>query len=171
MISSAIAPIDLDALLLSHPEWSGLGRTITISEGCWEWTGFSSPKRYGRLNRNGRNQYAHRYIYQLVAGPLSPTTCACHQCDNPPCVRPSHMFLGTKAENSLDMHAKGRYRAPRVRRGIEHHLARLCDADIRQIRLLLSDGIPQREIASQFGVSQTQVSRINRGVNWCHVDK
>lgn len=88
--------------------WSKVQKT----DGCWEWTGSRRPKGYGVFAVNGaRRESAHRVAYALFIGPISAGFFVCHRCDNPRCVRPDHLFLGTQADNMRDMHAKGRHRA------------------------------------------------------------
>lgn len=76
---------------------------------CIEKSGSSNPKGYIRISRNGRALYAHRAAWEDAYGPIPPGLCVLHKCDNPRCARPDHLFLGTRAENNLDMTSKGRH--------------------------------------------------------------
>lgn len=76
--------------------------------GCWEWSGLRSARGYGRFGHDSRR--AHRIAWELTFGPVPDGLLVCHTCDNPPCIRPEHLFLGTDADNARDMVAKGRGR-------------------------------------------------------------
>lgn len=84
---------------------------------CWVWTAGRNPKGYGRIGRGGRGEgvvLAHRAVWELANGPVPEGLFVLHRCDNPPCVRPNHLFLGTKADNNQDMASKGRNRGQLV---------------------------------------------------------
>lgn len=94
---------------------------VIEGDGCWEWTGRRMRQRQGRKNTLGgygvidvsaakrrEPRLAHRVAWEITRGTIPPTFCVCHRCDNPPCVRPDHLFLGTARDNIADMLAKGR---------------------------------------------------------------
>ena len=89
---------------------------VTKGPGCWEWKGAVSDTGYGNLVDSGRPVSGHRYSWQLHVGPIPADLHVCHHCDNRRCVRPDHLFLGTRSDNMRDAVAKGRHFTP-FRRG------------------------------------------------------
>jgi DNA-binding Xre family transcriptional regulator len=85
--------------------WSKVDR----SGDCWLWTGARRPLGYGALKIDGRVLHAHRVAYEPVYGDIPPELVVLHTCDNPPCVNPAHLRLGTRSDNTRDMYAKGRH--------------------------------------------------------------
>ncbi len=83
----------------------------TRGEGCWSWQGYVGAKGYGLYELHGVSMQAHRAAWIIANGPIPKGMCVCHECDNPRCVRPDHLWLGTNAENTRDRDIKGRCRA------------------------------------------------------------
>ncbi len=77
---------------------------------CWEWMGTKVNEKYGCFWINGKNELAHRVSYRLLRGEIPLNLLVCHKCDNPGCVRPDHLFVGTHLDNTMDMIVKGRSR-------------------------------------------------------------
>lgn len=138
---------------------------------CWVWTGATNPKGYGRFQWNKRQSQAPRVAWEIAYGPVPDGLWVLHRCDNPACCRPNHLFLGTAAENSADMMAKGRRRGstPRPRPGELNHQAKLTEPQVIRIRRDRAGGRLLREVASEHGVSVSLVSMIVRGERWGHL--
>jgi hypothetical protein len=138
---------------------------INRAEGCWEWTSARNPQGYGVLRVGEGNKLAHRLTYEQAYGPIPLGMYVLHRCDNPGCVRPDHLFLGTLADNNADMRAKGRARGPSLK-GSAIHNAKLTEAIVRAIRKSPAKGV---ELARKYGVSQTIISAARKGHIWKHV--
>jgi len=142
---------------------------VRKSDGCWEWTAHCNTTRhpYGRIlvgsRRDGtrRMATAHRVSWELHFGAIPEGMCVCHRCDNPRCVRPDHLFLGTQIENIADMKAKKRARSVGARTR-----AKLTWADVDTIRSELARGALQEDLARRFGVRQPAISDIKHNKKW-----
>ena len=133
---------------------------------CWEWLGARNDRGYGTISEGGRRRghvKAHRAAWTLSNGPIPGGLCVCHRCDNPPCVNPSHLFLGTMRDNTRDMMSKGRMSAPPHRFGAAHHNVKLTPADAERI---IADPRPAVSVAAEYGVSPALIWRIRSGRNW-----
>lgn len=130
------------------------------NSGCWLWDGTKSGN-YPSL----ANAYAHRFSYEQHNGPIPEGMDVCHQCDTPLCVRPDHLFLGTRAVNIQDAVRKGRMtnRNGKRRIGIDHHNAKLTPEDVRCIRL---DPRTPYKIARDYGVADYTIYCIKHGLTW-----
>lgn len=144
-------------------------------DGCWEWTG-ATTYGYGKFKAdNGARTLAHRFSYALYVGPIPQGMFVCHHCDNPPCVRPDHLWLGTALDNTRDMFAKGRARPATgqkngahthpesIRRGYAHSQAKLTPEDVADIRIRLAAGETQDKIGAAHGVHRNTIYRIKKG--------
>jgi len=135
---------------------------------CWEWKGAKNLQGYGKLKQVcGKIKAAHRLAWELANGEIPPGKLVLHRCDNPGCVRPSHLFVGTHVDNHRDMIDKGRSphvgkdRPPRnYARGEAHPYAKLTDAQVLEVEAATGT---QRAIAERFGVTQGAVSNIRTG--------
>ena len=93
----------------NKPFFCRFANSYKIEEGkCWNWTGWTSSAGYGMIGNNYKDRGAHRYSWELSNGPISKGLCVLHKCDNPACINPDHLFLGTKGDNNRDRVKKGR---------------------------------------------------------------
>ena len=137
-------------------------KKVTKTNSCWIWNGRKSPDGYGKFRIKRRENGSHRISWQISNGKIPKGKYICHHCDNPPCVNPDHLFLGTNQDNVNDMKAKGR--SPR---GEQRPNSILSNAKIREIRSI--QGMKHSEIASIYGVSATTIGLIIRRLKWNHV--
>ncbi len=133
--------------------------------GCRLWSRCTNRSGYGMVKWQGRMWRAHRLAWTLAFGEIPNDQCVCHACDVTGCIEPSHLFLGTNADNSADMKSKGRGRNGRLA-GEHHGSAKLSEARVVVIRALLRDGLSLREIAARFGVGGTTIHDIKHGKRW-----
>lgn len=133
---------------------------------CWPWSAGRIPEGYGALwdRKRGNNRLAHRLAWEFAYGSIPPGMFVCHRCDNPPCCNPAHLFLGTQADNDADRTDKGR-----SSRGTRHPDSKLTPDSVREIRLRVSDGERQADLAREFGVSKTTLSQMIHGKTWRHI--
>jgi hypothetical protein len=155
-------------------------RKSDAPDGCWEWIGSPRSKDipYGCFWVNGRTKSAPRYSWELHYGPIPDGMAVRHFiCDNPPCVRPDHLLLGTNEENTGDRTRKGRGVAgdthparlhPETRpRGENHPKARLTALQVVDIRArYAAGGVRQVDLAAEFGITQASISALLRGKTW-----
>ena len=140
---------------------------------CWEWTAYIGYGGYGRFWIRGKGViHAHRAAYEILCGPIPEGMFVCHHCDNPSCVNPAHLFLGTEADNVHDMWNKGRGLPPRPRPqdGEGNNRAALSEADVLEIRAMrATTGATYAVIARRFPVGEQAVGKIIRGERWSSV--
>jgi predicted XRE-type DNA-binding protein len=136
---------------------------------CWEWKGSLGNKDYGMYYHNGRSILSHRYSYYLTFGEFDTKLFVLHHCDNPKCVNPNYLFLGTNFDNIQDKVKKGRQ---------SHSIGELCGNSkltekkvIKIYKMYDSGNHTQQEIAEIFRVGQTTISNIVTGKEWNHLYK
>lgn len=154
--------------------------SVDKSGDCWVWTGKLTDAGYGHFWVKGERR-AHRHAWALTYGSIPAGMCVLHRCDNRPCVRPDHLFLGTVADNNADMTAKGRnarglksgpYTKPEsVRKGSRHHKAKLTEELVAAMRVLyLSGEVSCAELGRRHGVHSSTAARAILGQRWKHVN-
>lgn len=136
-----------------RPFWS----LVDKSGDCWLWTAGKDGVGYGRW---GNDQGAHRVAWEETNGPIPPGLFVCHRCDNPACVRPSHLFLGRPKDNTQDMVRKGRARGGHPK---------LTPQDIVEMRALHDRGITTASLSIRFDVSKSTVKDAVSGRSWARV--
>ena len=133
------------------------------AKGCLEWTGYRDKHGYGRLARGGKHGgviKAPRAAYELARGPIPPGKSVLHSCDNPPCVEPSHLFLGTKKDNTQDMLAKGR--ESRLT-GTANPRTKMSDATVQAMRERAAAGESLASLGREYGIASKHVWAIVAG--------
>lgn len=139
---------------------------VDTSGGCWGWRGATDEFGYGTIGgrRGTYARRAHRLSYELHVGQHPGDLVVCHRCDNPPCVRPSHLFLGTRKDNNDDRHHKGR---DAKQYGADHPRAKLTAEQVVQIRVSGDDALT---LAVRYGVSRSAIYRARKGAKgWVHL--
>jgi hypothetical protein len=136
-------------------------RKVTKTDSCWVWSASRNGKGYGQINRNKKPVLAHRLSWELHFGKIPEDRSVLHRCDNPACVRPDHLFLGTQADNIADMVKKGRVAA-----GTRLPHTKLTDAQVLEIRqayrgnVKYTNGPSLKELAKKYGVGSVEIHNI-----------
>jgi len=137
---------------------------VNESGECWVFEGASNAAGYGYIGCNGKNEYVHRVSFELENGPIPDGKIIMHTCDNPSCVRPSHLKLGTQKENRLDAVRKGR-----TAKGVRVNTAKLTPDDVLEIRKRSAQGESFRALGREYGVTHTAISHLVKRKTWKHV--
>jgi hypothetical protein len=145
--------------------WSKVIKT----DSCWIWAAYRNRKGYGTFQTKVRvPRLVHRLSYMIATGADPGEKCVCHSCDNPACVRPDHLFLGTLADNNLDMLKKGRASGGSFP-GELAPWSKLTAEDVLEIRTCYTFHGGGRIAAEKFGVTPSAISSILRGKVWRHL--
>jgi len=136
-------------------------RIVKDSKDCWNWLGMKDRDGYGRMCYKGKQgQLVHRLSYSFYKEPIPEGLLVLHSCDNPSCVNPAHLRLGTNQDNQKDK--KDRQRIV----GSKHPYSKLTEEDVISIR---ASSLSQEKLGKLYGVEQAHIGRIIRRVNWTHI--
>ena len=136
------------------------------NSGCWLWIASVNSSGYGNFQWKGRIRQANRVAWEIFTGQEAPShLCVCHLCDNPCCVNPDHLFLGTHKENIQDCVRKGRARK-NARKGEDQAQAKFSE---KQIKEIIKDTRPQKDIAESYGCSKALVCLLKNRNRWKHL--
>ncbi len=124
---------------------------------CWEWTALRRDSGYGIFKLGDRTYNASRACWILMRGPIAPGLQVCHRCDNPPCVNPDHLFLGTPKENSQDAQRKGRLVGQQLPTGVRATHARITAEECQQMLHRWRAGETWRALGREFGWTRTAI--------------
>lgn len=130
-------------------------RHVQKTDTCWFWLANKNERGYGTFYYDSKDQKAHRVAWVLTRGQIPGGLCVCHRCDNPSCVNPGHLFVGTHLENMRDMRLKGRHRRTNT--------AKLSPESVALIR---SHPAGAAKMAEMYGVSESNVWAIRRRKTW-----
>lgn len=143
---------------VKHHGWTEVIRVPELGA-CWESNAPIGGRGYRVVgNGTGRNEYAHRISFRHAVGPIPVGQVVRHRCDNPPCINPAHLELGTQGDNNRDQVQRNRQsRAPH---------ATLTEPQVREIKASLAEGAQMKPLAARYGVSRTAIRKIARGETW-----
>jgi hypothetical protein len=141
--------------------WNKVNKT----NNCWEWQGCVDNDGYGRIQINKVRWKTHRLSYHIHKGNIPSNLVVCHSCDNPKCVNPDHLWLGTQIQNTQDRDQKGRHRiSPSL--GESNGSSRFTNEQIEFIR---TSSLSGRELSRQFNVSDNAIYNIRLRKTWKHI--
>lgn len=127
----------------------------TSKTGCWIWNGELGPRGYGRVKKNGEHLMAHRVSYELEYGKIPEGKYVCHHCDQPRCVNPKHLFVGSASDNVIDAIRKGRWYA--------------CKLTIQQVKEIRKSPLRNVELARLYPVRANTICTLRLNKTWKHV--
>jgi hypothetical protein len=140
-----------------------LSKACESANGCLEWLGCKNRHGYGVIGLNGDRFMAHRLAWMLFRSEIPAGMFICHHCDNPSCVNPEHLFIGTPKDNTQDARKKGR-----LAYGKRNQWAKLTPEKIKEAYAMNRNGASCHYIAKHFGVSRNTITRALSGSSWSH---
>lgn len=150
-------------------------RKVEKTDGCWLWRGTIASGKYGKIGWNRKIYYAHRIAWMLANKQEIPADMVVmHSCDNPQCVNPAHLSLGSSMDNVLDAMVKGRQKPGFTTNqplGERNRTAKATETQVKEIRLLADQGQPTKEIASKYGFSYGLVYKIAKRESWKYLEE
>lgn len=150
---------DIDAM--QEASFWSLVKLDLVKTQCWNWIGQKGHTGYGRFKIGKARYSSNRVAYAIAYGHVPKDRFVCHACDNPSCVRPDHLFLGTPYDNTMD-----KIRKNRQARGSQIGSALLTEEQVKEI---LQDKRSHLTISKDYNVSKSTIGKIKTGVNWSHL--
>lgn len=142
---------------------------ILITDDCWKWTASKYHDGYGIFRKGSKIHRAHRISYEIFIGEIPDDMLVCHHCDNPACVKPSHLFLGTIQDNIQDKCDKGRASGGSLK-GEDSPSHKFTEDIVKNIRLLYATGkFSYSKLSKKFGVSKPTVKDMVKRRTWRHI--
>lgn len=140
-------------------------KNTTIENECFIFTGANNGK-YPKVSYKGRSHFAHRVVYKIIKGEIFSGFDICHTCDNPCCINPTHLFMGTRKDNMQDCKKKGRNYVPLSGPGENAPNSKLKNRDVIDI---FTSKKTRREMAVKYSVSMDCIKSIRCSKNWTHI--
>jgi hypothetical protein len=155
-----LSTINASPLMGMRERFERIGWDV-MKSGCWEWRGGKGEKGYGQFRAPGRSWIAPRAAHELYIGPIPEGMLVRHTCDNPPCVNPDHLVVGTHIDNNNDKVERGRQT-----KGAAVNTNKLTESQVLEMRRLRLGGAKSKDLAIKFGVSTATASAICTGRTW-----
>jgi len=145
-------------------------KKVNKTDGCWLWTA-AKCNGYGHFGMNGKVYRSHRLSYEHYKGKIPDDLIVRHKCDNPACVNPEHLELGTQKDNVQDCIMRGRKpEMPTIiAKGVKCKKSNLTEDDVREIRILRGFGFTLKELKSKYNINEGSIWKIVNRINWNHV--